>query len=102
MFLREHLSSAQSKCIIETDEIPNEHGHKNLYMRGTFIQGDVRNFNERVYPTREIHKAVKRINEQIKEGHTICGELDHPEELTINLDRVSHMITDMWIEGSNG
>ena len=102
MFLREHLSFAESQYIVEADEEPDERGRKNLYMKGIFIQGNVRNFNERVYPTTEIRKAVERINEQIKEGHSICGELDHPEELTINLDRVSHAITDMWMDGANG
>jgi len=102
MFLREHLSFAECQYIIESDEEPDARGRKNLYMKGVFIQGNVRNFNERVYPTTEIRKAVDRINEQIKQGHSICGELDHPEELTINLDRVSHAITDMWMEGANG
>jgi hypothetical protein len=102
MFLREHLSFTESQCLLERDQEPDEHGRKKLYMTGIFIQGNVRNFNERVYPTSEIHKAVERINEQIKQGHSICGELDHPEELTVNLDRVSHAILQMWMEGNNG
>jgi hypothetical protein len=102
MFLREHLSFNESKCIIENDQEPDARGHKNLYMKGIFIQGNVRNFNERVYPVLEIRKAVERIDQQIKEGHSICGELDHPEELTINLDRVSHAITEMTMDGANG
>jgi hypothetical protein len=50
---------------------------------------------------REIHKAVEKLNEEIANG-SVLGECDHPEELTINLDRVSHIITEMWMEGNNG
>lgn len=101
MLLREHLSFSQAQCIVEHEELP-EGGGKNLFMKGVFIQGGVRNFNERVYPVVEIHKAVNAINKQLHEGYSICGELDHPEELTINLERVSHAITEMWMDGSNG
>jgi hypothetical protein len=101
MLLREHLSFSQAQCVVEAEELPEGKG-KNLYMRGIFIQGGVRNFNERVYPVPEITKAVDSISKQLKDGFSICGELDHPEELTINLERVSHAITDMWMEGSNG
>jgi hypothetical protein len=71
-------------------------------MKGICIQGDVRNANERVYPTREIAKAVETINQQIIEGHSVLGEVDHPDDLKINLDRVSHMIEKMWMEGDSG
>jgi hypothetical protein len=100
MLLRENLSFAQSQCIVESEDEPE--GHKNLFMKGIFIQGNVRNFNERVYPLMEIRKAVERITKELHDGNSICGELDHPEELTINLDRVSHLISQMWMEGSNG
>jgi hypothetical protein len=75
---------------------------KDLYMKGIFIQGDVRNHNQRVYPVYEISKAVDSINSLIKEGVSVFGELDHPADLKINLDRVSHVITSMWMEGANG
>jgi hypothetical protein len=101
MLLREHLSFSQAQCIVEMEELPEGKG-QNLCMKGIFIQGGVRNFNERVYPVVEITKAVSAINKQLKDGYSICGELDHPEELTINLERVSHAITDMWMDGSNG
>jgi hypothetical protein len=71
-------------------------------MKGIFIQGGVRNFNERVYPVKEIDRAVDRVNEILAKGESVIGECDHPEELTINLDRVSHLINEMWMEGSNG
>ncbi len=75
---------------------------KDLYMKGIFIQGNVKNQNQRVYPLNEINKAVGQITERIKNGETVLGELDHPEELSINLDRVSHLIQDMWMEGADG
>jgi hypothetical protein len=55
-----------------------------------------------VYPVTEIAKAVDTVNEQIKTGHSVLGEVDHPEDLKINLDRVSHMIMNMWMDGAAG
>lgn len=75
---------------------------KDLYMEGICIQGGVKNANERIYPVSEIDKAVKTLNEQITEGNSILGEVDHPDDLKINLDRVCHMITNMWMDGPNG
>jgi hypothetical protein len=75
---------------------------KTLYMKGIFIQGGVKNANERVYPVSEIENAVDTLNKQIQEGYSVLGEVDHPDDLKINLDRVSHMITNMWMDGANG
>jgi len=75
---------------------------KTLYMKGIFIQGGVKNANERVYPVNEIENAVDTLNKQIQEGYSVLGEVDHPDDLKINLDRVSHMITSMWMDGANG
>jgi hypothetical protein len=75
---------------------------KTLYMKGIFIQGGVKNANERVYPVSEIENAVDTLNKQIQEGYSVLGEVDHPDDLKINLDRVSHMITSMWMDGANG
>lgn len=75
---------------------------KDLIMSGLFIQGDVQNQNGRVYPKHEIERAVESIRGRLSKGETVLGELDHPEELQINLDRVAHIITDMHCEGSNG
>lgn len=77
-------------------------GGKDLCMKGIFIQGDVRNQNQRVYPVREIARAVNSITEKLNVGQSVMGELDHPEELSINLDRVSHLITEMWMDGADG
>jgi hypothetical protein len=83
-------------------ERQDEENGKSLYMSGICIQGDIRNQNQRVYSSREIGKAVESLNEQISGGYSVCGEVDHPEDLKINLDRVSHMITSMWMDGPNG
>jgi hypothetical protein len=73
-----------------------------MHLNGICIQGDIRNANQRVYPVSEISKAVKTLNEQIAGGYSVLGEVDHPADLRINLDRVSHMITKMWMDGPNG
>jgi len=95
--LREHLSFDQAKIIVES---ANE--GKDLYMKGIMIQGGVRNANQRVYPVNEIGRAVKTLSEQIEGGYSVLGEVDHPEGLNINLDRVSHMISECWMDGPNG
>ncbi len=87
---------------VQLEEADNGKGGKDLYMKGIFVQGDVKNANQRIYPVREINTAVKTLNEQINGGYSVLGEIDHPEDLKINLDRVSHMITEMWMDGANG
>ena len=75
---------------------------KDLCFKGVFIQGGVKNQNQRVYPISEISTAVGNIKKRLNAGYSVLGEADHPENLTVNLDRVSHMITDMWMDGPNG
>ncbi len=98
--LSEHLSFDQAKIVLERDE--SSDGKKSLYLNGICIQGDIRNANQRVYSSQEIGRAVKTLNEQISGGYSVLGEVDHPQDLKINLDRVSHMITKMWMDGPNG
>jgi len=98
LYLQEHLSFDQAKMVVESDDKDG----KNLFMKGICIQGGVRNANQRVYPVPEIAKAVKTLNDQISGGYSVLGEVDHPQDLRINLDRVSHMITEMWMDGPNG
>ena len=86
--------------VIETTE--NDKGCKDPFLKGICIQGCVRNANQRVYPVTEIGRAVETLNDQISGGYSVLGEVDHPEGLNINLDRVSHMITEMWMDGPNG
>lgn len=97
--LRETLTFDQAKIVVETKE---ENNGKSLYMKGICIQGGVKNANQRLYPVSEIHRAVSTLNDQIEGGYSVLGEVDHPEGLTINLDRVSHMVNSMWMDGPNG
>jgi len=97
LYLRENLTFNQAGIIVE-----GVGEGKNLYMKGICIQGGVKNANERVYPVNEIEKAVGQLNEQITSGYSVLGEVDHPDDLKVNLDRVSHMIESMWMDGPNG
>ena len=99
LYLRENLTFDNANIIVESE---GDGSKKSLYMKGIFIQGGVKNANERVYPVSEIENAVNTLNEQIKTGYSVLGEVDHPDDLKINLDRVSHMITQMWMDGANG
>lgn len=95
--LKENLTYDQANIITESSE-----DGKNLYMQGIFVQGEKRNQNQRVYPVSEIGKAVKVIQEKIDTGYSVLGEADHPDDLQVNLDRVSHMIEKMWMDGQDG
>jgi hypothetical protein len=94
--ITEHLSFDSARMEVLAEATADGSG-KNLYMKGIFIQGGVKNANQRVYPVDEIAKAVDNINKTIRDGNSVLGELDHPDDLKINLDRVCHMITDMWM-----
>jgi len=97
--LRETLTFDQAGIVVESKD---ENNGKSLYMKGICIQGGVKNANQRVYPVNEIQRAVSTLNDQIKGGYSVLGEVDHPEGLNINLDRVSHMVNEMWMDGPNG
>jgi hypothetical protein len=101
LYLRENLTFDRANIEVLTEDAANGNG-KNLYMKGIFIEGGVKNANQRVYPVHEIEKAVTTINEQITGGNSVLGEVDHPDDLKINLDRVSHMIEKMWMDGPAG
>ena len=98
IYLQEHLTFDQAKVVVESDDKDG----KNLYMKGICIQGGVKNANQRVYPVSEIAKAVKTLNDQLTGGYSVLGVVDHPQDLKINLDRVSHLIKEMWMDGPNG
>ena len=97
VYLKENLTFAQARLIKESSD-----DGKDLFLKGICIQGGVTNANGRNYPVSEITKAVSALNEQITEGSSVLGEVDHPDDLKINLDRVCHMITDAWMDGPNG
>lgn len=99
--LKEHLTFDNARMELLAEDSADGSG-KTLYMKGIFVQGGVKNANQRVYPVDEITRAVDSVNKQLKEGFSVLGELDHPDDLKINLDRVCHMITDMWMDGPNG
>lgn len=76
-------------------------GKKRVMLEGIFMQAEQKNRNGRMYPRSVLEKAVdKYVNEQVSKGRAV-GELNHPEGPTINLDKVSHRITDLKFEGNN-
>ena len=100
-YLRENLTFDAARMELLT-ESSADGTSKNLYLKGICIEGGVKNANQRIYPVSEIQRAVSTIMEQLKGGHSVLGEVDHPDDLKINLDRVSHMITEMWMDGHAG
>lgn len=76
-------------------------GKKDHYIQGVFMQAEKQNRNGRVYPHRVLQKEVDRYNRDYVEKNRAFGELGHPDSPSINLDRVSHMITKLYPEGNN-
>ena len=97
VYLKENLTFDQARMVTES-----ANDGKDLFLKGICIQGGVKNHNQRIYPVDQIATAVTSLNEQITEGNSVLGEVDHPDDLKINLDRVCHMITEMWMDGPNG
>ena len=95
------------KLICEVnEEIKHEitegaNGKKALHIEGVFMQGDIKNKNGRMYPKEILEKEVKRYNKEYIDKNRAYGELGHPQGPTINLERVSHMITQLQQDGSN-
>jgi len=98
--LIERLSHNQAN--VQARIVESENGEKSMFMEGIFVQGGVKNANQRVYPVSEIANAVEKVQHKIAEGYPVLGECDHPPELTVNVDRVSHIIENMWMDGPNG
>jgi hypothetical protein len=99
-YLKEQLTFHQANIqVLEESDVS---GGKNLYLKGICIEGNKRNANDRIYPIHEITRAVNTINQQIKEGNSVLGEVDHPDDLKINLDRVCHSVDGMWMDGDAG
>jgi hypothetical protein len=85
------------QCIVEK----KEDGEKNYVIEGVFAQAEQKNRNGRVYPKAVMEKAVgKYVKEQVAQKRAV-GELNHPEGPTVNLDKVSHLITDLKFEGND-
>lgn len=74
---------------------------KSMWLSGVCMQSSIKNRNGRNYPINEISAAVQNAQSRIKECNGIFGELDHPQSLNINSDRISHVITEMWMNGND-
>ena len=74
---------------------------KNLFIEGIFLQAEQKNRNGRVYPFPILEREVKRYNDKYVDQNRAFGELGHPQGPTVNLDRVSHMITELKADGNN-
>lgn len=91
------------KEVFENNRVITEekNGKKNLYIEGVFLQSELKNRNGRMYPEATMDKEVNRYIKEYVEKNRAYGELGHPDSPTINLDRVSHMITSLKKEGTN-
>ena len=78
-----------------------EGGGKNYKIRGIFMQADIKNRNGRIYPMEVLNEEVKKYNKNFIEQKRAFGELGHPDGPTVNLERVSHMITSLEPDGKN-
>jgi hypothetical protein len=78
----------------------SESGRKGTFIQGIFMQAEQKNRNGRMYPARVMEKEVRRYQDLISEKRSL-GELGHPENPSINLDKVSHLISDLRMEGNN-
>ena len=86
---------------IEVLKEDNGNGKKDYKIRGVFMQADIKNRNGRVYPVETLAKEVKRYTNEFINKKRAFGELGHPDGPTVNLERVSHMITSLKPEGKN-
>jgi len=96
ILLVEELAPAQCNIFLESSA-----DNKTMWLNGICMQSSIKNRNGRNYPLSEISSAVDSAKQRIKECNGIFGELDHPQALTINSDRISHVITEMWMNGNN-
>ena len=78
-----------------------EGGGKNYKIKGIFLQADIKNRNGRVYPMEILQKEVARYNKKFINESRAYGELGHPDGPTVNLERVSHMVTELYPDGKN-
>ena len=74
---------------------------KDMKIKGVFMQAETKNRNGRVYPLDVLQKEVKRYTKELVENKRAFGELGHPDGPTVNLDRVSHIIEELYPEGNN-
>jgi hypothetical protein len=96
ILLVEELAPVEARIISESST-----DGKSMWLNGICMQSSIKNRNGRNYPITEISEAVRNAAQRIKECNGIFGELDHPQTLTINSDRISHVITEMWMNGND-
>ena len=87
--------------IVESVQVISEGTSKDLYIEGVFLQSEMANKNKRIYPKSVMEKEVARYMKEYVDSKRAFGELGHPEGPTINLDRVSHIITSLKEDGNN-
>ena len=93
------ISEAVEEVEYITEE--KENGGKNYKIRGIFMQADIKNRNGRIYPMEVLDEEVKNYNKKFIQQNRAFGELGHPDGPTVNLERVSHMITSLKPDGKN-
>ena len=94
--ISEHIEQ-DTDYLIEQDE----KGNKNYKIKGIFMQADIKNRNGRIYPMNILEKEVKRYSKDYIKQNRAFGELGHPDGPTVNLERASHMITNLYPDGKN-
>ncbi len=94
--ISEHIEQ-DTEYLIEEDK----EGNKNYKIKGIFMQADIKNRNGRIYPMEILQKEVKRYNKEYITQKRAFGELGHPDGPTVNLERASHMITNLYPDGKN-
>ena len=94
--ISEHFSDDVEYITEQSDD-----GKKNYKLKGVFLQAEIKNRNGRVYPFEVLEKEVDRYNKEFINENRAYGELGHPEGPTVNLDKVSHMVTSLKPDGKN-
>lgn len=93
--LVEELTASQGNIITEAKK------DGKVFLMGTYMQAEIENRNGRTYSLNEMVAAVSQMKQQINEFGGVFGELDHPDTITINMDRISHAIKDIYMDGNN-
>lgn len=96
IILIEHVLPSEGNIITESTQ-----DGKNVSLKGVMMQSEVQNRNKRRYMRSELTEAVALANQQIQAHGGIFGELDHPQGVSINMDRISHVITELYMDGDN-
>ena len=95
ILLVEELSPVEARIVSESST-----DGKSMWLNGVCMQSQIKNRNGRQYPINEISAAVQAASQRIKENNGIFGELDHPQDAKIHMDRISHLVTKAWMDGN--